>query len=164
VLFGVTRDCPICRVFEFEPAQSGPFKYRQTIDPSVWAQPAYRAAATRQALSLRIVPKYCLSAKYRQQNPCAYSPSRAMKRLVYAGHRECEKCHRGQNLSIDHIVPFHQGGRTLPANLQVLCRTCNQRKGSELPVIVDGCVNGRNMFLAVISVVVWNTTHRAWSA
>jgi hypothetical protein len=33
-------------------------------------------------------------------------------------------------LHIDHVVPESWGGRTVLSNLQVLCRTCNLRKGS----------------------------------
>lgn len=33
-------------------------------------------------------------------------------------------------LEIDHIIPFHRGGRYVRENLQALCTPCNARKGA----------------------------------
>ena len=34
-------------------------------------------------------------------------------------------------LNVDHIIPMNQGGVSVPENLQILCRTCNGKKGDQ---------------------------------
>ncbi|MCQ2460225.1 MAG: HNH endonuclease [Ruminococcus sp.] len=31
----------------------------------------------------------------------------------------------------DHIKPWHAGGKTVPENLQMLCRDCNLKKSGQ---------------------------------
>lgn len=45
------------------------------------------------------------------------------------GHR-CRTCGATHDLTIDHIVAEKFGGTLDPENLQVLCRSCNSRKGT----------------------------------
>lgn len=47
------------------------------------------------------------------------------------GHR-CVRCGSSDQLELDHIVPWALGGREEPANLQALCRPCNQAKGMKV--------------------------------
>jgi hypothetical protein len=42
----------------------------------------------------------------------------------------CRLCGRGDNLHIDHVLPYSKGGPSSIENLQVLCQTCNLRKGA----------------------------------
>ena len=46
-------------------------------------------------------------------------------RTVYEQHFDFEKMHA------DHIKPWHAGGKTVPENLQMLCRDCNLKKSGQ---------------------------------
>jgi hypothetical protein len=56
-----------------------------------------------------------------------------LRALIFArdGH-VCPECGATERLSIDHIVPFARGGRTIESNLRVLCRPCNSAKGARV--------------------------------
>lgn len=43
---------------------------------------------------------------------------------------ECLRCGNPENLSLDHIHPWSEGGEDSIENLQTLCRSCNSWKGT----------------------------------
>ena len=49
----------------------------------------------------------------------------------------CQECGDWHDLTIDHIVPRSQGGSDDPNNLRVLCRSCNSKKGAQMPEVAD---------------------------
>lgn len=58
-----------------------------------------------------------------------------MKREAYERQGGfCPFCHKHfelEEMEADHIKPWHMGGRTTSDNCQMLCRTCNRRKGGK---------------------------------
>ena len=58
--------------------------------------------------------------------PKGRSISAAVKREVYDG--KCNHCGVRYGLEYDHIKKFSHGGKSSADNLQMLCRSCNQRK------------------------------------
>lgn len=58
---------------------------------------------------------------------------RSVRKEVYKrdGH-VCQDCGNKRQLSLDHVVPFSQGGSDESSNLQTLCRPCNSRKGVQI--------------------------------
>ena len=51
---------------------------------------------------------------------------------------KCQNCSSIEHLCIDHIIPASRGGDSSDDNLQVLCISCNTKKGNKL----DGEVKG----------------------
>lgn len=51
------------------------------------------------------------------------------------GAYRCARCGKTDSsriyFQVDHIVPMNQGGKSVPDNLQILCRTCNGLKGDK---------------------------------
>ncbi|MBR4894340.1 MAG: DUF262 domain-containing protein [Kiritimatiellae bacterium] len=76
--------------------------------------------------------EYLLSGRDRERllNIRAFTPGQ--KRAAYERQKGiCPKC--GKHFAIeemegDHIVPWSKGGKTVPENLQMLCRRCNGLK------------------------------------
>ena len=45
----------------------------------------------------------------------------------------CQYCKKGNNLTIDHIVPTSRGGEDAWENVVTCCVRCNNKKGDKLP-------------------------------
>ena len=55
---------------------------------------------------------------------------RSLYQKIIAQAGLCAICETTQRLEIDHIIALSRGGQDLESNYQVLCRSCNARKGN----------------------------------
>ena len=64
---------------------------------------------------------------------CRYTAKKEVKDYVYNKYgKKCLSCGSTKNISIDHIIPIHQGGKNKLDNLQPLCKSCNSKKGIQI--------------------------------
>lgn len=81
---------------------------------------------------------HCESCSLAHTNPyynSAYKKTRIPVSLRWAvwerDNFTCQICGKRRYLTIDHIVPESQGGKTEKANLQTLCKSCNSKKATK---------------------------------
>ena len=55
-------------------------------------------------------------------------------RVLKRFNNQCCHCGSGDRLEVDHIIPVSKGGEHSEENFQILCKTCNLKKGSKLDV------------------------------
>ena len=56
------------------------------------------------------------------------------REIFVRDHHACQYCGiRTRDLTLDHVVPRHRGGRHAWDNLVSACRSCNHRKGGRTP-------------------------------
>ena len=51
------------------------------------------------------------------------------ERILEQCHYKCVYCGATENLEVDHIIPLSKGGRHDEDNFQILCKSCNLKKG-----------------------------------
>jgi 5-methylcytosine-specific restriction endonuclease McrA len=55
---------------------------------------------------------------------------RRLRHQLILKYKKCRICGSRNDLTIDHIVPMRIGGKHEIKNIQLLCRSCNAKKGS----------------------------------
>jgi len=58
-----------------------------------------------------------------------YIPQQMRQEVWNRCYGACVECGSTFYLEYDHVIPLSKGGATSANNLQLLCRSCNQRKG-----------------------------------
>lgn len=76
---------------------------------------------------------YVLDGDERHLNIRAFTAQQ--KREAYERQNGiCHVCHKPfdiEDMEGDHITPWHEGGKTVPENCQMLCKDCNRRKSGK---------------------------------
>lgn len=60
-------------------------------------------------------------------------PASHRKQVLVRDQYQCQYCGDTNAITVDHIFPFARGGGHEIENLQVLCKSCNQKKSDALP-------------------------------
>lgn len=96
-----------------------------------WFWQAYTDAELRRYYQLPAVTKDVPVPDIEEKQPEGYRSA-----LLSRENKKCRCCGRqlgkGVKLEIDHIIPVKMGGKTELDNLQILCKTCNLEKGTQL--------------------------------
>jgi 5-methylcytosine-specific restriction endonuclease McrA len=77
--------------------------------------------------------EYVLTGNERCLNVRTFTES--MKRGAYERQRgicvKCKQLFTFEQMEADHITPWHEGGKTVMENCQMLCKDCNRRKAGK---------------------------------
>ena len=108
------------------------FKERE-YDPAALERETVRLMADDDVTRKGGIYEYLLSGGERESALSIRKFTDSQKRAAYERQDgKCADCGRRfdfEEMHGDHIVPWSKGGHTSPDNLQMLCRTCNLRKG-----------------------------------
>lgn len=89
-----------------------------------------RVESGEYASESEVIYSYVLNGKERNLNIRAFSDNQ--KREAYERQKGicpvCKKHFELEDMEGDHITPWHEGGKTIADNCQMLCAECNRRK------------------------------------
>lgn len=77
----------------------------------------------------------CLESEFNRTKRISLKRYKGLfNKLLHKYNFQCNKCgcNDKKKLTIDHIKPFSKGGTDNFNNLQILCKSCNSRKGAKI--------------------------------
>jgi 5-methylcytosine-specific restriction endonuclease McrA len=91
---------------------------------------AYRAATTEKKAA------HCRNRRARIRMAEGFHTAEDIQRICTVQNGKCAICKEkvGKKFHVDHVQPLTKGGSNWPANLQILCGSCNRRKHNRDPI------------------------------
>lgn len=103
------------------------------LDPSQMEQDIARLMQDEDIEKKSGIYTYLLTGEERHLNLRSFNDNH--KREAYERQKGictiCKKRFEISEMEADHITPWHEGGKTIPENCQMLCRDDNRRKGGK---------------------------------
>ena len=79
--------------------------------------------------------EYLLSGDAKENKLSIRAFTESQKRAAYEKQGGicpiCGEFHEYEDMEGDHITPWSQGGKTIPENLQMICKSCNRKKSDK---------------------------------
>jgi hypothetical protein len=97
------------------------------------AEKIYDMAGMGDGGLIHIIYHECLKSRHNRARRIPISQyKKVLKLLLHKYNFQCVACRSTDNLTIDHIKPVSRGGTDEMNNLQILCKSCNSKKGSKI--------------------------------
>ena len=107
----------------------------KSYNPAELEKEVTRLMADKEVQNNKGVYEYLLSGGTRREKLNLRQFDDDEKRAAYEAQKGmcpvCKKHFDFEEMEGDHIVPWSRGGKTVPENLQMLCRRCNALKGDK---------------------------------